>query len=474
MEQAASCESQSATSPSELRRATRRSALVVEDDPVTRGALQAFLEGLGFRTRAAGSLAEMSAALAAQRFDLMLLDLRLDDGSGLEALPEVVLAHPALRIVVVTAHASLDSAITAMRRGANDFVEKPIDPSAVAAKVERLFSRDLVTIEGSSEAPDMVGLIGSSPAMRRVREQVLRMKDVNSTVLIHGESGTGKEVVARLLHRLSRRAQQPFGAINCAAIPETLLEAELFGARKGAYTDAKVDRKGLFETCTESTLLLDEIGEMPLGMQAKLLRVLQEKEITPLGSARAIKVGTRVIAATNRRLEELVSRGAFRQDLFYRLSVLEIELPPLRDREGDIPLLARHFVRELSVRLGRRLDPPSPEALTRLCQGRWPGNVRQLQNALERAAVLSSDGSLDLGDLLGEGSPETPTRDFATPLTFGSLKEARDAYEAHYLVELLKATRGNIQRASEIAGRGRTDMYRLFAKHGIDAAGFKH
>lgn len=298
------------------------------------------------------------------------------------------------------------------------------------------------------------------------------MKDVDSTVLVLGESGTGKELVARALHQLSKRSSNRFEAVNCAAIPENLLEAELFGCKKGAFTDAKADRKGLFEICNDGTLFLDEIGEMPVHLQSKILRALQEKEVTPLGASKSIKIKTRVVAATNQNLDRLVREGKFRKDLFYRLSVLQIMVPPLRDRNEDIELLAAYFTDRLAKQFDKKIEPLSSELTVRLSSYEWPGNVRELYNSLERAVVLSSDGRLSTGDIFSH----LESNDDYTSIGSGEFKplqEAKEDFERHYLEKLLDSTGGNVSQASKIAGRMRTDMYRLFSKHNIDPNSFK-
>jgi transcriptional regulator with PAS, ATPase and Fis domain len=298
------------------------------------------------------------------------------------------------------------------------------------------------------------------------------MKDVDTTVLVYGESGTGKELVARALHAHSVRAKQRFEAINCAAIPENLLESELFGHKRGAFTDAKTDRKGLFEVCTDGTLFLDEIGELPLALQSKLLRALQEKVVIPLGSASSVKVNTRIVAATNRNLNWLVKEGRFRKDLYYRLSILQIETPPLRDRPEDITELTNHFIKNISEKFGRAIKAPSNELLARLSSYDWPGNVRELQNSLERAIILSEDGNLRIEDVFARSKcDEGESGDDVSCIK--ELTVAKDEFEKRYLDKLLAATKGNVAQASRIAGRIRTDMYRLFTKYQIDPNSYK-
>ena len=359
------------------------------------------------------------------------------------------------------------------------------------------------------------GFTGKSRSIQLVRDSIERMKDVDSTVLILGESGTGKELVAQALHMRSTRVSHRFAAINCGAIPENLLESELFGYKKGAFTDAKSDRHGLFEVCSGGSLFLDEIADLPLNLQVKLLRVLQEREITPLGSSRSIKVDTRIIAATNRDIKQSIAARLFRHDLFFRLTILTIVLPPLRERREDIPLLIEEFIRRFNQRFGKAVAYPSHNVLMRLCAYNWPGNIRELQNTIERGVVLAEDSELQVGDLLGFDIPFTglstkhlPHRfevkdeeviggnlsreNGDQPMTFfaesdlsggdalkhgvGSivpLTLAKEAFEAEYLTLLLEATGGNISEAARLAGRYRADMYDLLAKHKISPLGFR-
>jgi DNA-binding NtrC family response regulator len=345
--------------------------------------------------------------------------------------------------------------------------------------------RSLLQItEPSAEyvAAQDLGLIGKSVPLMRVLSTIQRLKDVTSTVIIFGESGTGKELVARALHKTSPRGDGVFQAINCGAIPEKLLESELFGHVRGAFTDAKSDRKGIFEICAEGTLLLDEISEMPLPLQVKLLRVLQEREVIPVGSSRSIKVNTRVLASTNRDLDEEVKAGRFREDLFFRLSVLRVELPPLRDRCEDVPLLVEHFLKRFNERFNRSVMRPSDEEMARLMTYDWPGNVRELCNAVERGVVLSEDEKLHFEDILpplarasssqasGDGDADSlvMTPDLSLPLG-----EAKQRMEEAYIRKLLKATHGNISEAARISGLYRANIYRLMARYGIDHSGNK-
>lgn len=448
---------------------TKKQALIVDDEPAAALILSTMLENNGFKVRTASNDDEMLAMIKHQSIDIIFLDYRLDRLSGLELLQRILTDFPRIKVIMITAHGSIDLAVQAMRMGASGFITKPFAEAAIERELKRACKQNAVAIKPVSPVG---GIIGSSPAIYRIHEQIMRMKDVETTVLIVGESGTGKELVARALHEQSVRSGQRFEAVNCAAIPETLLESELFGHKRGAFTDAKADRKGLFEACSQGTLFLDEIGEMPIALQSKLLRVLQEKVIVPLGSSASVKISTRIVAATNCNLLSLVKEGKFRRDLYYRLSILQIETPPLRERPEDIGGLAQHFIAGIGEKLGRTISPISNELMARLVNYPWPGNVRELQNSLERAAILSEEGELQIEDVFSQ--PEIVADSFDNDMSaFKELSLAKDEFEKKYLERLLTKTAGNVAEASRIAGRIRTDMYRLFAKYEIDPANFK-
>ncbi len=455
--------------------------LVVDDDPCLLELLSAKFRSGGVESDTAECLAETAEMLRRNYYDAILLDVHLGEEDGLDALPLILRESPSTRVFVMTAKGSIEVAVDAMEKGATSFMVKTGDPSAlVGSLLARIGGAEYTGGSFDNPAGSVIrasdfGLIGESKPLQRVLDYVDILRDVDSRVLITGESGTGKEVVAKALHTTSKRSAKRFEAINCAAIPENLLESELFGHKRGAFTDAKSDHKGFFETCSEGTLFLDEIGEMPLQLQVKLLRVLQESRVTPVGSNQSIKVNTRVIAATNRSLEEEVRKGTFREDLFYRLSVLKIHLPPLRDRRSDIPLLVNYFLSLFNVRFGKAIVGPSQEIMARLSARSWPGNIRELQNAIERGVVLSRDQKLHLEHMV-EDHRFVEAGDVVSavesPLPFASylampLSEAKENFEKYYLRELLKASRGNISEAARICGRYRADIYRLMVKYGM-------
>ncbi|HJW09946.1 MAG TPA: sigma-54 dependent transcriptional regulator [Holophagaceae bacterium] len=366
--------------------------LLVEDELGLREVLSLTLSSEGFRCTEVGSLSEAQAALAKGGFDGVLSDLRLKDGSGIELLSWMKERSMELPVVIMTAYATTETTVQALNLGAVDFITKPFKNEDLIGTLKGLLAQTELSI--IEEDPSVGELVGTGATMRKVQTLVGKMARADATVLLTGESGTGKEIVARLVHRYSDRAAGPFIPINCGALPETLLESELFGFEKGAFTGATATKRGLFEEAEKGTLFLDEIGEMPLPLQVKLLRALQERRVRRLGASEERPVDVRVIAATNRNLRERAESGAFREDLFYRLNILHIELPPLRERPEDLGPLADHFIRRACQRLGKAPMPLHPEALEVLRAYRWPGNVRELENLMERCAALNPGGPI--------------------------------------------------------------------------------
>lgn len=455
--------------------------LVVEDDADMASLLAVSLEHEGFRVDTVATLDTMKEKVRQFSFDAVLLDLCLGDERGVEAIPYLVREAPFSAIIVMTAYGSIEVAVEAMGKGATSFLTKSDDPSKITRELKDKLSRRGATSRpfgGDDALLASVGLVGRSPAIVKVIEDVEKIKDVDATVLLYGESGTGKELIARAIHSLSARRGAKFAAVNCAAIPETLLESELFGHKKGAFTDARADRKGILEVCEGGVLLLDEIGEMPLSLQAKLLRVLQEKEYSPVGSSQVLKVTTRIIAATNRDLDEEVARGRFREDLYFRLNVLPLYVPPLRQRLDDVPLLTQYFIDRFNARYGKTVAPPSRDLMLRLSSYPWPGNVRELSNAIERAVVLSKSDQLDVEDVLRRkmspqrGAPGlAPAPDYAQTLSYA---EAKEGFERSFLMRILSVAKGSIAEAARISGRYRSDIYRLMERYAITPDEFKN
>jgi two-component system response regulator AtoC len=439
-----------------------RRVLVVDDEENLRHMLQILLKREGYEAVGASSVAAALDELGKHPFDVVLADLRMPERGGLELVDEVRRRKLDTTVVVMTAYGSKEVALEAMKRGAYDYLSKPFEADELvlllrkAEERERLF-RENQSLKrqlraGGQEVENGLGdMVAKSPRMTEVFRTIRKIADFKTTVLIGGESGTGKELVARALHRLSPRKEAAFVAVNCGAIPATLLESELFGHRKGAFTDASRDRRGLFEEATGGTLFLDEIGEMPLALQVKLLRVLQEEEIRRLGDTQDIKVDVRVVAATARDLAAEVRRGGFREDLYYRLNVLSVLLPALRERREDIPLLCLHFVERMNARMGLAITGVTPEAMRLLIEHEWPGNVRELENTIERAMVMSEGQQIDVDSLteklraVGKTPPPVPADDADL-----SIKRASRRAEEDLIRRALARTGGNRTRAAEL------------------------
>jgi len=440
--------------------------LVVDDDQGMRELLDEDLTRRGYRVQTAADSTTALALAKNQDFDALLTDLNMPGGGGIELCRAVLALRPNLPVVIITAFGSLDTAIAALRAGAYDFVTKPIDLDLLTLTLRRAVEhrrlhetlRRLQDEVSRSRKDEL--LLGESRAMRELRDLVSRIAGLDSSVLINGESGTGKELVARSLHQQSPRRAGPFVAINCAALPETLLESELFGHEKGAFTDARSARRGLLVEATGGTLLLDEIGELPLALQPKLLRALEERRIRPLGSHREIPFDVRIIAATHRNLNDAIDAGEFREDLYYRINVISLDIPPLRARGNDILLLAQTFIREFSARLDRPIKGLSEAAASRMLAYRWPGNVRELRNVIERAIAMSRLAQIvpdDLPEKLQQASgPGSLPPGLFNPDELLPLVDM----EQRYIEHVLNAVDGNRTLAAKILGVDRKTLYR--------------
>ncbi|NMO21839.1 sigma-54-dependent Fis family transcriptional regulator [Pyxidicoccus fallax] len=439
--------------------------LVVEDEREMRVMLEKGLTRRGFTPVALPSAAEALTRLADEDFDVVLTDLRMPGMDGLALCERIVLNRPDIPVVVVTAFGSLETAVAAIRAGAYDFVTKPIDVDALVLVLERAVQHRALHNEvrrlrqelGRRDVGDAV--VGDSPAMKQAYALIDRVADLDSTVLITGESGTGKEVAARAVHARGRRKDGPFVAINCAAMPEALLESELFGHAKGAFTDAKAARTGLFVQANGGTLFLDEVGELPMTLQPKLLRALQERTVRPVGGDTEVPFDARIVAATNRDLELAVEEGRFREDLYYRLNVIGIELPPLRARGNDVLALSQRFIEQYAARTGKRVVGLSPAAAQRLLAYGWPGNVRELQNSIERAVALTSFEQLTVDDF-----PER-VRNYSQPKavpenTDPSELVTLEEVERRYIHRVLEAVGGSRTLAARVLGVDRKTLYR--------------
>ncbi len=438
-----------------------RRVLIIDDDESLCELLASGLASRGFDASFRTAPSAALDALAADHYDAVVTDLRMREMSGIELCDRVLLTHPDVPVVLITAHGDVDAAVAALRVRAFDFLSKPVDVELLASVLARATSRPPAhqarrRSRRNKGADPADGLIGESAPMQALRALMDRVARVDTSVLIGGETGTGKELVARGLHALSARSDGPFVAINCAALPESLLEAELFGYAKGAFTDARTDRSGLFERARGGTLLLDEIGEMQLGLQPKLLRVLQERVVRPVGSDREIPTDVRVIASTNRDLQTAVAAKQFREDLFYRIDVIEIRVPPLRERGCDALLLAAHFVREFSRGTGKSIEGLTPGASEKIASYTWPGNVRELRNCIERAVALTTADRIGLDDF-----PDRVRRVPSLPET-SELSELLPLVEVEhrYIQRVLDAAHGNKSLAARILGVDRRTLYR--------------
>ena len=439
--------------------------LIIDDEQSIRTTLGKILEDEGHRATLCESGEEGLAQFAREEFDLVLLDLWLPGMDGMAVLERLRNAG-APPVIVISGHGTIDSAVRATRLGAYDFLEKPLSLDRVLLTIGHALSdrklRDQVRDLRRHLAIDEL-LIGDSEPMRKLDQQIRSAAPSNSRVLVSGENGSGKEIVARTLHRLSQRAEQAFVDVNCAAIPEELIESELFGHRKGAFTGAIDERKGKFELADGGTLFLDEIGDMSLRTQAKVLRVLQEQTFQKVGGQQPITVDVRVIAATNKNLEAEIGAGSFRSDLFYRLNVIPIDVPPLRARGSDVTLLAEHFLRSFAAETGMRRKKLSSGAAAKLKAYHWPGNVRELRNVIERLAILLQNDTIDAEDIQ-LGARGVVASDIAPDLP---LKEARDAFEKQYILTRLKEFAGNVSRTADALGVERSNLYRKLHAYGI-------
>ena len=437
--------------------------LLVDDD---KGLLQLIamrLTAAGYAVNAVESGETALASLAISRPQVVITDLRMQGMDGMALFDAIHRESPSLPVVILTAHGTIPEAVHATRRGVFSFLTKPFSPKVLidtVAEAVRLTSSPTGEVQGWRAE-----LITRSAAMEDLLAQAQRVAASDASVCIFGQSGTGKELLARAIHRASPRVEAPFVAVNCGAIPEGLLESELFGHKKGSFTGAVQDRRGLFSAAQGGTLFLDEVGDMPLSLQVKLLRVLEERKVRPVGTHESHDIDVRVISATHRKLEEMIAAGDFREDLFYRLNVVKLSIAPLAERREDIPLLANHFLSRLAERYRRERLGFSPEAMQLLISAPWPGNVRQLLNVIEQAVALAPT----------EVIPESLVRQAldAGDTALTPLDEARKAFERDYLVRILKITGGNVTQAARLAGRNRTEFYRLLERHSLEPGMFK-
>ena len=442
--------------------------LLVDDDPALLRLLSIRLTAAGYDISTADSGTQALAQLAVRYPHLVITDLRMDGMDGMALFDTIHRSHPTLPVIILTAHGSIPEAVAATQRGVFGFLTKPFDGKDLLAQVEQALRLSGVTPNGAGGAQDddwRQAILTQSPLMEDVLRQVRLVAESDSSVLIYGESGTGKELIAQAVHKASRRRPQAFVPVNCGAIPEPLLESELFGYPRCAFTGATHDHIGLFQSAHQGTLFLDEIGDMPLALQVKLLRVLQEKQVRPLGAAKAVPVDVRIVSATHHNLDVEMQRGSFREDLYYRLKVVALQVPNLAARREDIPLLATHFLERCAAKGQKHVTGFAPEALEVLVQAPWPGNVRQLLNVVEQAVVLSTTRIIPTSLVMQALSN--------TPGTMPPLDDAKHHFEQEYLVRLLKITHGNVSQAARLAGRNRPEFYRLLERHQLDPAQFR-
>jgi two-component system nitrogen regulation response regulator NtrX len=440
--------------------------LIVDDEPAIQSALRGVLEDEGYRVTAVGSGTEAIGVIGDEAPDIVFLDIWMPGLDGLETLAQLKRVRPETAIVMISGHATIETAIKATRLGAYDFIEKPLSLDKTLVTVTRALEHARLERENASlreKLDERTQIIGESPVMRALREQIAMAAPTNGRVLIYGENGSGKELVARAVHALSARADRAFVEVNCAAIPEELIESELFGHEKGAFTGAHSRRRGRFELADGGTIFLDEIGDMSLKTQAKVLRALEEQSFERVGGKDTIKVDVRVIAASNRDLPALIRHGRFRDDLFYRLSVIPVEVPPLRARTEDIPLLIDHFIRVFSADNGKRVKTLSGEALAYFLAYDWPGNVRELRNMVERLVIMAPRDLIDAEDV---PAPLRP-KEVVGETRERTLREARDNFERAYIQAELRANEWNMTRTAERLGIERSHLYRKIKAYGI-------
>jgi len=438
--------------------------LVVDDEVIIRDSLRDWLNDAGYEVFTAENGPQALQAIQREGLKIVIADLVMPGMDGIELMKRAKQVSPDIEVIIITAYGSIPTAITAVREGAYDYIQKPFCPERTEILIAKLLERQQLIEENLSlhqkleERYRFENIIAKSPRMQQVIEAIKVVAASNATVLITGETGTGKELVARAIHSRSQRRGKPFIAVSCAALPETLLESELFGHEKGAFTGAYAQKKGKFEIANRGTLFLDEIGEMSANIQVHLLRVLEEKEFTRVGGNEPIKVDVRVISATNRDMKEAVAKGQFREDLYYRLNVVNIELPPLRERREDIPLLTQHFLKKFALENNKEIAGFSPEATDFLLRYDWPGNVRELENAIERAVILARKPIIEIDDL--------PQQTLASrPIPVG--KNLRQV-EKNHIINVLAQTKGNYTEAAKVLGISRMTLYNKAKTYGIN------
>lgn len=444
----------------------RNRVLLVDDDPDLLKLLSIRLTSAGYHVESTSSAEQALTNIALARPRVVITDLRMPGMDGMALFQHLHHKDPSLPVILLTAHGTIPDAVQATQSGVFAYLTKPYDPKALLQLIERAVALTLPdeSTHDGADGPWRDEIVTASPVMESLLAEVQLVACSDANVFIQGESGTGKELLARAIHKAGSRADKPFVAINCAAIPEQLLESELFGHAKGAFTGAASAREGLLKSANGGTVFLDEIGDMPLALQAKLLRVLQEREIRPIGSSVMIPIDLRIVSATHRDLEQAVADGEFREDLIYRLNVVRLSIPSLKERKEDIPLLANHFLEQQSGK--RRVEAFTPEAMELLIANDWPGNVRQLVNVVEQCCVLCTSSLISPALVARALHNKAPGSDL-------SYANAKQQFEREYLIRLLKITGGRVSEAARLAGRNRTEFYRLLSKHVLSPSMFK-
>ena len=446
--------------------------LVVDDDRNILQVIKMRLASGGYQVTTTGIAKEALTLAEQEPFDLLVLDLKLEGQDGISLMENIHHINPNIPVIILTAYGSIKSAVNAMKKGAYGYLTKPFEGHELLLQIDNCLEKRKLSTEVKrlrqlvKRKYGFDNIIGKSEKMKKVFEQVTLAAATDSNVYIEGKSGTGKELIAKTLHVASNRKDGPFIALNCAAIPETLMESELFGYEKGAFTGANKDKKGLFAEASGGTFFLDEISEMSLSMQAKMLRALEEKEFFPVGSRQTVKVDARIIAASNKNLEQEAEKGRFREDLFYRIHVIPIKLPSLQERKEDIPILSRHFLQKFSKEMGKDIKGFSINAMQKLIAYPWPGNIRELENTIECAVAMTKKNIISQEIILQsqETGPEGLT----------SFKDAKENFEKNYLIQLFELTRGNVSEAAKLAGKYRADVYELVKKYNLKLSDFRN
>ncbi len=443
----------------------KQTILLVDDENNLLSLWTLRLESAGYSVVTAESGEEAMALLSASAPALVITDLRMGGIDGITLYEAIRKVNRSIPVIIITAYGSIEEAVEATKKGVYSFLTKPIDGRLLLHEIEKALVHTGQSSGETETGEWRKAIISQSTTMEELLDKVQRVASTTSNILIRGESGTGKEMLAVALHKASNRAKKPFIPVNCSAIPEALLESELFGHAKGSFTGADKSYMGLFRTADTGTLFLDEIGDMPLQLQVKLLRVLQERQVRPIGNSSSVSVDVRIISATHQELEVAIEEKSFREDLYYRLNVVALEIPPLRDRREDIPLLVDHFISALNKHNKMKVTGFSSEAMELILEAAWPGNIRQLQNVVEQAVALTTT-ELITADLLQDTFKQRECK-------IATFDEARREFEQNYLVKILQITRGNVPQAARIANRNRTDFYRLLTRHHIVPSLFK-